>query len=316
MTSQRYYQLDTLRASLMLLGVVIHAAFIYVTDGTWIVADRDTHRFFDYLVFVIHVFRMPAFFLLSGYLFALLLQRQGCTKTLLRSRVIRLCAPLFLAGLILNVPQLWLFDWFGPEFRGATLASNGCDSTAEWYAGCWVLHLWFLVVLVYFLIVAVLMHGAQTLFVRLYGARIGLKFPGPESVLWPAPVIVLAFAAYAVQSIYWRGGGAVMDWAPLLNVPWFFQYLPFFLAGFVYQRFSKGVEAWNQVSVASAVSLCGTWFILLLWFEQSGLSRRDFIFLSRNTLLLYYAAAFQTVYTNSNCFKVTDAVCQERKRVG
>lgn len=296
MQDDRYYHLDLLRAFLMALGVVIHAAFVYITERTWLVADSDTHRFFDYLVFVIHVFRMPAFFFLSGYLFALVLQTQGATTALLRSRLTRLCVPLFTAGVILNVPQLWLFDRLGPDFHGASVVGNSCDTTAQWYAGCWVLHLWFLVALFYFLAIGAFVHWALICIARLWGRARRITFSGPESASWPAIVICFAIVSYGVQSLYWRGGGDLIDWVPLLNKPWFFQYLPFFLVGFLFQRASRGVAAWSSMRGIFFFALAATWGVLVLLFEISGLGRSEFIFSSRNTLLLYYAAAFQTIF--------------------
>lgn len=133
----------------MLLGVVTHSAYVYITERTWLVADSDTSRVFDYIVLVIHIFRMPAFFFLSSYLFALLLQKQPSILSFIRDRAVRLCVPLFTAGLLLNIPQLWLFDHFGPDFNGAKIVSNKCASFAQWLGGCWALHLWFLVTLFY-----------------------------------------------------------------------------------------------------------------------------------------------------------------------
>lgn len=296
MSNDRYYHLDALRAFLMLLGVVIHAAFVYITERTWLVADSDTNRVFDYIVLVINVFRMPAFFFLSGYLFALSLLKQPSVFSFIRTRVIRLFVPLFTVGIILNTPQLWLFDHFGPEFHGAILGSNHCHSLAQWFSGCWVLHLWFLVTLFYFLLVGVLFHWIHTGIFRLLGTKSSLKLPGPESIFWPFTIISLAFISYIVQSLYGRGGATVMDWFPLLYVPWFFQYLPFFLAGLIFQRFSKGVNVWTNMQVLFSVLLCVTWIAFLLLFEYSELTRREFIFSSRYTLLLYYAVAFQTIF--------------------
>ena len=62
MGQERYQQFDLLRGTLMLLGIVIHAGFVFTTGQNWLINDPDSHIIFDYLVFGINVFRMPAFF--------------------------------------------------------------------------------------------------------------------------------------------------------------------------------------------------------------------------------------------------------------
>ena len=72
---QRYHAFDSLRAAMMLLGLVIHSAMGYVTfptDRVWPFKDPHPSTVFDLLVTFIHTFRMPVFFVIAG--FFLLLQ--------------------------------------------------------------------------------------------------------------------------------------------------------------------------------------------------------------------------------------------------
>jgi hypothetical protein len=56
--SQRYYAMDALRSSMMLLGIVLHAALPYTTVHIRVqFKDPDTHVVFDVLVFFLHSFR-------------------------------------------------------------------------------------------------------------------------------------------------------------------------------------------------------------------------------------------------------------------
>ena len=75
--NQRMHGLDTYRAVLMILGVVLHTAVVYG---------------FDKIIDSIHTFRMPGFFLLSGYFGALLWYRRG-VEMMVKNRIRRLCLP-------------------------------------------------------------------------------------------------------------------------------------------------------------------------------------------------------------------------------
>ena len=101
--SPRYHDLDALRAAAMLLGIVLHAALFLVPDA-WPVLDRKASESLPYddIVNVIHGFRMPVFFLLSGFFTAMLWQRRGLGG-LLRQRLQRVGLPLAV-GCVTIVP--------------------------------------------------------------------------------------------------------------------------------------------------------------------------------------------------------------------
>ena len=92
---KREHGLDALRAVLMLLGVAIHSVLNYHPDGVegWF---RDPFASSEWARFVggcIHTFRMPAFFVLSGYFGALLWKRRGA-RAMLKNRFERIVLPL------------------------------------------------------------------------------------------------------------------------------------------------------------------------------------------------------------------------------
>ena len=64
------FALSALWASTLLLGIVIHSAVTYGAvdyHPVWTLQDQQTHPIFDWVVSFIHSFRMPLFFLTSGY---------------------------------------------------------------------------------------------------------------------------------------------------------------------------------------------------------------------------------------------------------
>lgn len=100
-SASRRHDLDALRASAMLLGIGLHAAMSFV-PGAWLVTDSAAHPGFGLLLAMIHGFRMPLFFLLSGFFTAMMLRRRGF-RDLLKNRAVRIFVPCLL-GLLTIVP--------------------------------------------------------------------------------------------------------------------------------------------------------------------------------------------------------------------
>jgi len=81
----------------MLLGIALHASLSFVKVA-WVVQDSREHALFGLFglfAAVVHGFRMPLFFLLSGFFTAMLWRRRGL-KSLLGQRVRRIVLPLAL----------------------------------------------------------------------------------------------------------------------------------------------------------------------------------------------------------------------------
>ncbi|MCY3738154.1 MAG: acyltransferase family protein [Gemmatimonadaceae bacterium] len=102
----RRHDLDALRAAAMLLGIVLHAGLSF-TPFPWPVQDARQSESYGLLFAAIHGFRMPVFFLLSGFFTAMLWRRRGL-KSLLSHRLRRVFLP-FLLGLFTIVPAVnWI----------------------------------------------------------------------------------------------------------------------------------------------------------------------------------------------------------------
>ena len=90
---QRYYNLDFLRAFAMMLGLVIHAPIIFYFPGLAKTLGIEKIAPAENWVFVMITFisnwRMPLFFILSGFFTNLVIEKKG-TKTLIKDRVIRI----------------------------------------------------------------------------------------------------------------------------------------------------------------------------------------------------------------------------------
>ena len=102
----RRHDLDALRAAAMLLGIVLHAGLSF-TPFPWPVQDARQSDSYGLLFAAIHGFRMPVFFLLSGFFTAMLWRRRGL-RSLLSHRLRRVFLP-FLLGLCTIVPAVnWI----------------------------------------------------------------------------------------------------------------------------------------------------------------------------------------------------------------
>ena len=97
----RRTDLDALRAGAMLLGIVLHASLSFF-PSYWMVADRRRDDSLGVVFAAIHGFRMPLFFVMSGFFSAMLLHRRG-RGALVKHRFQRVFLPL-LAGLFTIVP--------------------------------------------------------------------------------------------------------------------------------------------------------------------------------------------------------------------
>lgn len=100
----RRHDLDALRAFAMLLGIALHAALSFI-DYPWLVQDQSRAPALALVISAIHGFRMPVFFLLSGFFTAMLWRSRG-TGGLLRHRAKRIVLPLTLACVTI-LPAMW-----------------------------------------------------------------------------------------------------------------------------------------------------------------------------------------------------------------
>ena len=88
----RRSDLDALRAGAMLLGIVLHASLSFF-PSFWMVTDTRQNDVFGIVFSAIHGFRMPLFFVMSGFFSAMLLHRRG-RGALVKHRFRRVFLPL------------------------------------------------------------------------------------------------------------------------------------------------------------------------------------------------------------------------------
>ncbi len=123
----RRHDLDALRGFAMLLGIGLHAVLSFL-PFPWPVQDSRQSEPFILLFLIVHGFRMPLFFVVSGFFTAMLWRRYG-TSALLRHRALRVLAPCLL-GLITVIPAMhWVSDWVLKSSDSAAVTSNAVPET-------------------------------------------------------------------------------------------------------------------------------------------------------------------------------------------
>ena len=112
---ERLHDLDALRGFAMVLGIVLHASLAYF-PVVWHVQDPsiDGSTWVDELEYAIHGFRMPLFFLLSGFFTTMLWRRRGL-HALAMHRAKRGLVPLIIAALTIAPLMDWVSERAGNE---------------------------------------------------------------------------------------------------------------------------------------------------------------------------------------------------------
>lgn len=127
----RRHDLDALRAFAMLLGIGLHAgmSFLAVHSASWPVTDVNGNGAFNLVFSAIHGFRMPLFFLLSGFFTCMLWRKRGLRQLLLH-RTKRIALPL-LIGLFTIIPAVWAVSiWASLLPPASSIADSNTSETA------------------------------------------------------------------------------------------------------------------------------------------------------------------------------------------
>ena len=111
MANERYHFLDGLRGVAMLLGLVLHGVLSFAGMGAWLAVDvKSAPEILLPLIDWIHGFRMSLFFLVSGFLTAMMWRKRGMGG-LVKQRLLRIGVPLILGVIIVfpSIAGLWVW---------------------------------------------------------------------------------------------------------------------------------------------------------------------------------------------------------------
>ncbi len=159
----RIHYLDNLRAYAMLLGVVFHGSLAYspLSHNVWLTADMQKSTLIDVVAWCTHLFRMPIFFLIAGYFAFFLLEKRGL-KEMMKNRAKRILVPF-----VLFLPIIMISTFMIAGMAVKTVANQPPLLQAIGYimshpesaqGPVRTMHLWFLYILLYMYIVAILFY--------------------------------------------------------------------------------------------------------------------------------------------------------------
>ena len=229
----RFHDLDALRGVAMILGIVLHGALFLLAIEDWPLTDpgatEGVAAGYGILIAAIHGFRMPIFFLLSGFFTALLWRRYGL-RMVLGHRLRRVGLPLAIGAVTLVPATMGL------------LSLSGGEEFAPLHPFSWLLswtydldHLWFL----WYLLALV------ALFALL--VKLGLTFR--HRWLWWG---LIPLSLLPRLLLNWLGGETG---SPVVNPQALGWYAMFFLLGVFMQQRSLVVGRGWAVALAPALLL-------------------------------------------------------------
>ena len=249
--SPRFYDLDALRAGAMFLGIVLHTCLFVMPEPVWLWPLHDPAAAGDptygLLLDAIHGFRMPVFFLLSGFFSALLWQRRSL-RELGMQRLRRVGIPFVIACFtILPLSVLFLAFIAG---RQAPYDFPLWTLLLVWVQ--FLGHLWFLWYLL-------LMAGCFII-----AARLGLQFRHPA--WWLVIPATMALSLVMTEPVFGPDTAVGIVPEPAL----FAHYAGFFIFGAFFYRQSIAVRRWWTVALlpAAAAFVAGL-YLLHLYGERN-----------------------------------------------
>lgn len=248
MEKPRYHHFDFLRAIAILLGIPLHACLAYGTiDYHWLLKDPSHSYAIDIMLDFLRLFRMPLFFVISGF-FSNLVINKG---QFLSKRTRRLLVPLlvFFPLFIMPLKFLWLAMEVPDKLFALDLSflylyikeNLMLGSTAEHvrYPPNWG-HLWFLMYLYLFSIVSIPLSKVKLINFK--------KFP-----ILVLTGMILSFLSYFLMKTHWVDRPFVF-W-PLLSLVAY--YGVFYLFGWQLFHFKDlGLGKRNSILLLAVGSIC------------------------------------------------------------
>lgn len=232
--------LDVMRAVLMMLGILLHAAQLYNPQQSWLLHAPESSVMFSYLIKVISTFRMPAFLVVSGFFCAMFILRHG-NAVFFSSRTKRILLPLLISAISLNVFQAYLLQHFGwiSESLPSYLLHGG-----------WVQHLWFLIDL--FLFILLLCVGYSLPLVRKLCQRLNSLMINTL----PLPIFIAIISLYSGCLVLLKILGVPMyeSWYGMTDLYELLSYLPFFLFGLMLYSSPKWLKQFSNIKLIPAIA--------------------------------------------------------------
>lgn len=247
---KRYYAFDSLRATMMILGVVIHSSMSYSSsnDMSWPLRAKDTSVVFYYLVDFIHSFRMPVFFLIAGFFGAFIFYIKG-PEQMLKNRFRRIFLPFIVFLLVLNPFVAYSFKYCAAIFDGQAPITIGQHfSLLRSYIPFRLFHLWFLyylfIISIFMYLIVKLSKQVSTLFIDKLFER---SFRNPIYRL-----LVLTSVSFVILVLFGaKSFETSISWLPNLGILIYF--LCFYITGWMLYRKRELINSLKHFDIQIAV---------------------------------------------------------------
>jgi glucan biosynthesis protein C len=222
-----------------MLGIVLHTMAIYTEGSDWRINSPVSTAYAEPILDVIHLFRMPAFFIISGFFAALALSKRSA-RGFLTDRLQRLGVPLLFAGIAFNIPIDYLLG------RGP----SGDSWINYLMSGNWLGHLWFLGVLVVYSVVTAISWKWLELLANHENKNIAVAIALCLAITYPVALRI----GWKLESL-----GVELIFIKISDV---FQYYSYFLLGILYKirivniPLSRNLYKWIVLSIGSFFIWC------------------------------------------------------------
>jgi fucose 4-O-acetylase-like acetyltransferase len=243
----RYHALDGMRAAMMLLGIYLHVAVAYATIGGWPYKQAALTPSLNVTITAIHIFRMPAFYMLAGFFAALLYGRRG-VRAAVANRLRRIGVP-FVVGWLIVFPLVVALiavskGGFGPLVAGLP--------PAPWWTRLHPMHRWVLEYLLVLYVLALAAVPAVGALPAVWRAAFNRLFRW--AVATPGGLVVLALpSGLALLPMRWAGLDDPPSFVPLPHIVIAYA-IPFAVGWLLYRNADllEGLQrrAWDHAVLA------------------------------------------------------------------
>ncbi|MDF3821038.1 acyltransferase family protein [Leptospira sp. 96542] len=242
----RLYYLDNLRSFALLLGVFFHAAIVYADSIHYAVQNEERSVLLSYFCYWVHSFRMPMFFMISGFFSALVWEKKG-KLNYTEGRIKRILIPMVIGLIFLAPIQYYLMERI--KYPGLDVFEflNRFFSERFFQHS----HIWFLVDL--FLFSCAFIISPKWLF-------------GSRSTAWIQnnflfKIVLILFCFFIVLAAHTQFPKGMSVWG-IAKLTFWFQFAFFFTGVFSYHR-KIYFQIQNQFNSLKTLAL-GIWAIVFL----------------------------------------------------
>lgn len=165
-STNRLHYMDNIRALAMMLGVLFHAALAYspFMHDLWFTTGDQSSWVIDFVAFFTHLFRMPVFFMLSGFFVIMLIQKRGISG-MLKNRALRILLPFIIFLPLVMLGYFVVMGWgikhvenLSPLMQYFKMMETMPDLPKPEPS---TTHLWFLFNLMLFIVMTVILFKAK-----------------------------------------------------------------------------------------------------------------------------------------------------------